>query len=223
MSVAIENGDGTYNPIAGKAFGVAKFGEPRTNWLTGHTSAATAITADCDGILIAKFNSSNNTSSVEIHEDIIVVFNQDQYGPGSQTYTNACIPIRKGHKYYWNGNGHTLNFSFFYPFIENIVTPIESKDIYSTTETVVGQWIDGKPIYRRFLLRKENSRGMDLTSLNIDNIIKIDNLIGDNANIYFSNISYDNNLVFYLTKTQLVFRYSRYVHHIILEYTKTTD
>lgn len=31
----------------------------------------------------------------------------------------------------------------------NSIIPVTERDVYSTTEQVIGQWIDGKPIYRR--------------------------------------------------------------------------
>lgn len=31
----------------------------------------------------------------------------------------------------------------------NSIIPVTERDVYSTTEQIVGQWIDGKPIYRK--------------------------------------------------------------------------
>lgn len=37
----------------------------------------------------------------------------------------------------------------------------ESFDVYSTEEQVIGQWIDGKPLYRKFFSLKDVSEGTD--------------------------------------------------------------
>lgn len=62
--------------------------------------------------------------------------------------------------------------------MDEIMTPapgIHAKRIkYSTDEQVIGEWIDGKPVYQKTLIEKlPNSNGetiIDLSSLNIDNI-----------------------------------------------------
>ena len=51
-------------------------------------------------------------------------------------------------------------------------------DVYSTTETIVGTWIDGKPIYRKTfnnisVTSSEHSVTPIATGLTIDNLINI--------------------------------------------------
>lgn len=107
--------------------------------------------------------------------------------------------------------------------------------IYSTDETVIGTWIDGKPIYRKvFSLNKKVSEGEDISTGckldNVDILISLSMYADDFwGNRWVSDIHNGNPI--YLTPDNYInvgaysgsrdFYYN--IHMIIAEYTKTTD
>ena len=113
-----------------------------------------------------------------------------------------------------------------------------SQDIYSTEEQVVGRWIDGKPIYRRFLSgtvpsAAYNSAG-PIVIPGMDTIEDIDIIV----NISFS--LYKNTFVLpFVQESLAVLKWDKSVNtvriqltsdynigarlNVIIEYTKTTD
>lgn len=105
---------------------------------------------------------------------------------------------------------------------------------YSTDEIVIGEWIDGKPIYRKVYDNLNGQYGstafnIDVSSLNIDRLIFLDALGSDGAG-YTSNkylitsVTSVNSRNMYLnSNNQIVVSGSYYKHYIIVEYTKTTD
>ena len=110
---------------------------------------------------------------------------------------------------------------------------------YSTTEKIVGKWIDNKPVYKKVILtttpaEKTNAEIYDCTNENIDTLIKCDSLIissvsGDilNGNYYYSDTN--NCCVFYNSMDKSINMqlnsdmYHSETCYILLEYTKTTD
>ena len=112
-----------------------------------------------------------------------------------------------------------------------------ANDFYSTTETVVGQWIDGKPIYRKVYenvnLNPNNSWQvtLDVSDLNADYItinskstfhITVDTgrkMSIFNAPTYFTVCINNGKLESYKNTTQFNYCFDS----LILEYTKTTD
>lgn len=55
-----------------------------------------------------------------------------------------------------------------------------SSDVYSTEETVVGTWIDGKPIYRKVYVTTSASTAVnvaDTTSLHVDTCVQLEGII----------------------------------------------
>lgn len=107
-------------------------------------------------------------------------------------------------------------------------------DVYSTNETVIGTWIDGKPIYRKvFSLNKKVSEGEEIsTGCKLDNadiLISLSMYADDKwGNRWVSDIHNGNPI--YLTPNNYInvsarsgsrdFYYN--IHMIIAEYTKTT-
>lgn len=119
-------------------------------------------------------------------------------------------------------------------------------EVYSTNETVIGTWIDGKPIYRKviynndatkYVLGEDNTINIPVVNANeIEEIIKYDGYAADTANSnsvlsilqyckewgnsfwsYFSNA--DGNLYI----RSLANNNYYYIRVVIVEYTKTTD
>ena len=114
---------------------------------------------------------------------------------------------------------------------------IIQKDLYSTTETVVGTWIDGRPIYRR-VYEYNGTASNTSVFMDVDNADDIDMLIdiramGKTATRQFSSPynSTTSNLfsVFYEHSTHRIFCDMRvagntFTHiHVILEYIKISD
>ena len=104
---------------------------------------------------------------------------------------------------------------------------------YSTTETVVGTWVDGKPIYRKVVQSNAHITGSGAIAHNIQNLGTVVNFEGwyikDGA--YFT-LPYSHSNTRYLigvfiNTTDINFRCGDLADfdasYFILEYTKTTD
>lgn len=110
---------------------------------------------------------------------------------------------------------------------------INGLNTFSTTEQIVGKWIDNKPIYRKVLTGTANTTNTTIdTSANVSsmNIIKIDGWIYKSATIQqqigtyasdgnSSGIYVDNNGL----KLLLPSAWVPCTYTAIIEYTKTTD
>ena len=102
------------------------------------------------------------------------------------------------------------------------INSLDDRDNYSTTEKVIGTWIDGKPIYRKVYSISGDmiaSAWTTLTSLsNVGTLVK--GLMGGSANNCVWNDVIlrvlNNNIQYY---SALTHSYS----WLIVEYTKTTD
>lgn len=115
----------------------------------------------------------------------------------------------------------------------------KEQEIYSTSETKIGTWIDGKPLYRKVL--KINNIRIDTSTIIITNILNMDTLI--NAEGLFINgsngiyspypiysgtnflqmyISQDGTKIGFIGNDSWSANINR-THLFILEYTKTTD
>ena len=105
----------------------------------------------------------------------------------------------------------------------------EVANTYSTNETIVGKWIDGKPLYRKVITT--NSTQIDVSSFNIESVSDVryfvktdDNYIFPGAYCYSSN----NMVALYFSGgySQMSIGFARPDNFssatIILEYTKTT-
>ena len=106
----------------------------------------------------------------------------------------------------------------------------EVANTYSTNETVIGKWVDGKPIYRKVITT--NSTQIDVSSFNIENVSDVRYFVKTSGNYIFPGAyGYASNnmvaLYFVNGYSQLSMAFARpdkFVSvTIILEYTKTTD
>lgn len=121
--------------------------------------------------------------------------------------------------------------------VNGACTQVDNSISYSTTETKVGAWIDGKPIYRKVVnfgaLPNATSKSV---AHNISNIAMITNIRGvalnPSTNTYlplpYTTTTATQNLQLYANLTNITantgFNLSIYTTtYIILEYTKTTD
>ena len=106
--------------------------------------------------------------------------------------------------------------------IKALPAAIRQLDTYSTDETIVGRWINGKPIYRKVFQNPANVT--DVSSLKIETPIKMEACIyiaTDNAYIIKSGPEAgESRFCYLLNNTLQVAAGSIYA---VLEYTKTTD
>ena len=106
--------------------------------------------------------------------------------------------------------------------IKALPAAIRQLDTYSTDETIVGRWINGKPIYRKVFQNPTNA--IDVSSLKIETPIKMETcmyIAKDNAYIIKSGPeSGESRFCFILNNTLQVTAGSIYA---VIEYTKTTD
>ena len=108
-------------------------------------------------------------------------------------------------------------------------------DVYSTNETVIGTWIDGKPIYRKTfnnisVTSSEHSVTPIATGLTIDNLINISGYLVNNGrwiiplnavDIKYANmarVAYDKQT----SSLELVAQNWTGTATVTIEYTKTT-
>ena len=110
-----------------------------------------------------------------------------------------------------------------------------ANDIYSTNETVIGTWIDGKPLYRKCFNYTATTGDIfvaDLSSLNIDTVCYMYGTFKDGSSIIES-------IPFYLHSQYTIAPFYKLADKslrltanianltgtgvVIIEYTKTTD
>ena len=100
---------------------------------------------------------------------------------------------------------------------------------YSLDETKIGTWIDGKPIYRKFLYTNQQiPESTDVSSLNIETMVKIGGFVNSYGNII--PIQYNDGTTriaeFYSSAQKTIMLLSNsdgHVGYMFIEYTKTTD
>jgi hypothetical protein len=107
---------------------------------------------------------------------------------------------------------------------------------YSTTEKVVGTWINGKPIYRKVIdfgaLPNASTKRVDHNITNIDEVIKIGGTVNDNGSyqpipLVYKGTESQYNTSFFVNATIIGCSASedrsRMTAYVTLYYTKTTD
>ena len=107
-----------------------------------------------------------------------------------------------------------------------------ANQIYSTDETVIGTWINGKPLYRKIIktsVKQGVQKIYDVSNMNLDDIIRMNGSIsqseGSIVHIPYGTSSNDFAVVYYpKSSNQIEVNTTRAgIVNIILEYTKTTD
>lgn len=112
----------------------------------------------------------------------------------------------------------------------------ELGDVYSTEETIVGKWIDGKPLYRKTIsIGSFPNTGIKNVQHNIQNIDTITKLYGvDKAPDgevhplpYIHVVDHNFDIMIYANLTNIIVRTatdrSNLIGYVTIEYTKTTD
>lgn len=117
--------------------------------------------------------------------------------------------------------------------LSTLNTKLTNATTYSTTETVVGTWTDGKPIYRKVIIdttsRNAGSYDIGLGISNLNNLVDLKALSWQNNSTCFfgssSPLDENNRFSCYYTNGNLSIRNSWGTIKliIIVEYTKTTD
>lgn len=119
---------------------------------------------------------------------------------------------------------------------QEINDSFKENNIYFTTETVIGTWIDGKPIYRKVIANEVdmvNGSEISLSSIsNMSSLVSIQSKeLKVSDNVVFYNNYYDSstnkfNLFHYIANNSLYLYAGSNTHYtttVIIEYTKTTD
>ena len=104
---------------------------------------------------------------------------------------------------------------------------------YSTEETLIGTWIDGKPLYRKVIAVNQTFKNMDkifINYLNVETMVHIGSFQKrDSENRYLFDQFYDSSnrkftpqyndgyVLFWITESET------YIATVWIEYTKTTD
>lgn len=243
MSVNLYNKNTkTLTQVAGNGVGVAKFGSPIRSWLINSNNSATnAVVANYDGIAVGVLAQTGTSTSTIIEIDS----NGTEHGVTAcdlfmaTAYINSVtFPVKKGCKYYLSSAASTpsygdMNGFTLYPFVENIVQPIEGGEEYSEEEQVVGVYCDGKPVYKLTVKGYSGNGGVSLGSYNIKYPLKIEgfakNYAGSSSLTSFPTFGANGetaSLVF--SPSQVIYRahgfsYSYSDIDFTIWYTKTTD
>lgn len=168
-----------------------------------------------------------------------IIVEEDDFGEGStlgkaEVYVGAEEPTT-GEKVWFNKNKNSIYVRNSNGVYEEFIK--KSEEVYSTEETKIGTWIDGKPLYRKVLSLTTPSTTNSTKIANFDKTFIIKNYYG-NAFISASNQLLPIN--FYFTD---VYKIATYVVNnsgeiymkigseayrnqqatLTIEYTKTTD
>ena len=129
-------------------------------------------------------------------------------------------------------NGQTLLYdSEAEAFVNADVPATGDSNTFSTTETVIGTWIDGRPIYRTVIDKSETPIGgttttIDITDLNVDILIRADALGTDNNTGYsgtkwnIGSVSGNSSRLLYINNIDLKVEGNYYKYYFIVEYVK---
>ena len=139
-----------------------------------------------------------------------------------------------------SGDNISMNLSSAYNtnLQQEINDSFKENNIYSTDETIIGTWINGKPIYRKVVQYNKTSNGqvdLNLSTYGIENVENIwlnqNSFIKTNANEYKAVNTYESDSYFtfctFSSTNSLRLSsnsgYARGLWNLIIEYTKTTD
>lgn len=112
------------------------------------------------------------------------------------------------------------------------IIPVTDRDVYSTTEQVIGEWIDGKPLYRRVFTGTATTMPFSVATLTNCNVKNIYGRITYNGSNYHQIGAYANANYYSLAQQNYsnynidLYGSSNYVgqqYELVAEYTKTTD
>ena len=162
--------------------------------------------------------SFSTDSTLNMSEDNVLSVATPNKGIISQSGFNSLDEEEKNHGVYVIPGEEGGSFNPYFP------------EIYSEQETIIGRWIDGKPVYRRVIRgtsgnERENKMigtiSMDAVLVNVGGSIRHLNGLIYSINGHDTNVGIDGggNVLLYITVNSL----SHQEACVILEYTKTTD
>lgn len=139
-----------------------------------------------------------------------------------------------------NGNNINMNLSSIYTnnLNQTIAESFKNNNVFSASETVVGKWIDNKPIYRKVIHKSVNATSFDSTTdLKVLNYEKIWIDFGNSFAQYGGNTLTSSSINFYTSSSDMNYCYINYngilvinntstysrEYFITVSYTKTTD
>ena len=104
---------------------------------------------------------------------------------------------------------------------------------YSTTEKIIGQWTDGRPLYQKTVncgtLPNNTNKTVSLSITNLENIISSDGIAltsGGSIVLPHVDLSANDSVQYYFDSDNVVFRtknnYSGYTAYLTVKYIKTT-
>lgn len=200
---------------------------PNTQYLMSSNGSGVYVrsffyNADKDFISTQAANLSFTTSSSTYY--VRLQFDRSTYSTNLQLEQNSSVTTYEAYiepKYY------VLNNNNVYEELNRN----KEKEIYSTGETIVGTWIDGKPIYRKVIEFTVTSSWQGIGSFsNISNFIKVSAVRkgASSGNIYPYHADSNNYAYFYIptNKTSIYLASAgetNITNLLIVEYTKSTD
>lgn len=113
--------------------------------------------------------------------------------------------------------------------------PIGTPNDYSTTEKIVGTWIDGKPLYQKVVdfgaLPNNTEKSVNSGITNIDTVVKLDAIMNNNSFGIFTpdinGISVYERIYYNKNENKIYIanniNQSEYNAYVTIQYTKTTD
>lgn len=200
------------------------------------TIGTSNVTMAYDGFVIGKWSLSNNRGEFTVNDTIVFSTANSASGVGELE-----IPVKKGDTIKQTGSTTTASLIKARFYKKSLIVKAKStgaptdiiegvKDAlgaYSTTETAVGTWIDGKPIYRKVItglsVSFNNMSWFNIcsTSLfpNIERPILAKGFTAGSMIFNFPEVNIENGYV----KAEIPTGGSRTLTMLLLEYTKTTD
>lgn len=107
---------------------------------------------------------------------------------------------------------------------------LDNMENYSTGETVIGTWIDGKPLYRKtYKITNQNQSYGVANPSNVNEFIKLSVMQKDSDDAWIPSYYWNSEdyLRIFDTSGYIQIRTSKasnsFTHYIVVEYTKTTD
>ena len=107
------------------------------------------------------------------------------------------------------------------------ITPSSSGEVYSTDETAIGTWIDGKTLYRKVFTNVTNgySTGLDsskVTIISIRGFSHTANSVNDAFNIPYGSTSFASGIFIYKSTGVIAMDTNASSEYVVIEYTKVT-
>lgn len=142
---------------------------------------------------------------------------------------NTTYPNKFAIRNYYTTSGGTNVFTDWY-------YPTEHSDIYSTSETIIGTWIDGKPLYRKVIdfgeLPNNTTKAVNHNISNLGIVVTLKaipkNISGNRLLVpHVSSQTAANGISMWITSNQVAIQTgtdrSGFSDYVIVEYTKTSD